>query len=231
MVIYSATWEEHLTQVCTVMDRLRQAGLTAKPRKCQFGMAECTYLGHVVGGGAVKPHPSKVEAVASFPIPQTKKEVRAFLGLSGYYRKFIPGYAGIDVPLTDLTRKLAPNKVQWTPECEAAFNQLKTHLCSAPILRSSDFSRQFILQTHASERGVGAVLAQVDDQGEEHPVAYFSRKLLPRETHYSTVEKECLAIKLGVQAFRVYLLGQSFVVQTDHRCLEWLDRLNTTTHD
>jgi len=92
-------------------------------------------------------------------------------------------------------------------------------------LRSPDFDKQFLVQTDASERGVGAVLAQFDDQGEEHPVAFFSRKLLPRETHYSTVEKECLAIKLGVQAFRVYLLGRSFVVETDHRCLEWLDRV------
>ena len=181
VVIYSATWEEHLTHVYTVLDQLRQAALTAKHRKCQFGMAECAYLGHVVGGGEVKPYTSKVEAVASFT-------ESLFLGTLG-----LPS--------------LVPNKVPWTLESEAAFNQLKSRLCSKPIFTSPDFSRQFLLQTDASERGGGAVLAQVDDQREEHPVAYFSRKLLPREAHYSIVEKECLAIKLGVQAFRVYLLG------------------------
>ena len=225
VVIFSTTWEDHLKAVRSVLGRLRQAGLTAKPRKCQFGMKECTYLGHVVGGGVVKPHVSKLEAVASFPVPKTKKEVRTFLGLSGYYRKFIPGYAGIAIPLTDLTRKSAPTTVCWTEECEKAFSQLKALLCSEPVLRSPDFSRDFVLQTDASERGVGAVLAQIDDQGEEHPVAYFSRKLLPREVNYSTVEKECLAVKLGVNAFRVYLLGRSFQVETDHRCREWLDRM------
>ena len=224
VVLFSTTWEDHLTNVRMVLGRLRQAGSTAKPRKCQFGMAECVYLGHVVGGGVVRPLPSKVDAVASFPVPKTKKEVRTFLGLSGYYRRFIPEYARIATSLTDLTRKSAPNCIRWTSECQEAFQQLKVLLCSGPVLKSPDFSREFVLQTDASERGVGAVLSQVDDLGEDHPVAYYSRKLLPREENYSTVEKECLGIKLGVNAFRVYLLGRRFVVQTDHRCLEWLDR-------
>ena len=98
-------------------------------------------------------------------------------------------------------------------------------MCSSPVLQSPDFSNPFILQTDASDRGVGAVLSQLDDQGDDHPIAYFSRKLLPREERYSTIEKECLAIKLAVQHFRVYLLGRPFVIQTDHRSLEWLDRL------
>ena len=98
-------------------------------------------------------------------------------------------------------------------------------LCQSPVLRSPDFKKQFILQTDASDRGVGAVLSQMGDDGKEQPVAYFSRKLLPREVRYSTIEKECLAIKLGVEAFRVYLLGREFVVQTDHRSLVWLNKL------
>ena len=156
MVIFSTTWEDHLKGVRSVLGRLRQGGLTAKPRKCQFGMEECTYLGHVVGGGMVKPHVSKLEAVASFPVPKTKKEVRTVLGLSGYYRKFIPGYAGIAIPLTDLTRKSAPTSVCWTEQCEKAFRQFKAHLCAEPVLRSPDFNRDFVLQTDASERGVGS---------------------------------------------------------------------------
>ena len=100
VVIYSTTWREHLTHIHTVLQQLRQAGLTAKPQKCQFAMKECVYLGHVVGGGQVKPLPSKVDAVSSYPIPQTKKQVHTLLGLTGYYKKFIPNYAEIAAPLS-----------------------------------------------------------------------------------------------------------------------------------
>ena len=151
--------------------------------------------------------------------------MRTFLGLTGYYRHFIPEYSSIAAPLTDLTKKSSPNQVVWSAQCDGAFVRLKQLLCSSPILQSPDFTRPFILQTDASDRGVGAVLSQVGSDGEEHPVGYFSRKLLPWEERYSTVEKECLAIKLAVSAFRVYLLGRKFVIQTDHRSLQWLDRL------
>lgn len=147
------------------------------------------------------------------------------MGLTGYYRKFIKDYSTIALPLIDLTRKSKSNALQWTVDCEHAFDQLKYHLCSSPVLMSPDFSRDFVLQTDASDRGVGAVLSQIDKEGVEHPVAYYSCKLLPREEKYSTVKKECLAIKFGIQNFRVYLLGRPFTVETDHRCLEWLDRL------
>ena len=113
----------------------------------------------------------------------------------------------------------------WNERCEAAFKILKDLLCSAPVLQSPDFERDFVLQMDASDVGVGAVLSQVDDMGADHPVAYFSRNLLPSEQKYSTIEKECLAIKLATRAFRAYLLGKPFIVQTDHLALEWLDRL------
>ena len=124
----------------------------------------------------------KSQAVRKYPTPRTKKQVRAFLGLTGYYRKFIPSYADLATTLTDLTKKQAPNRTCWTPECEKAFVALKEVLCAQPILRSPDFDREFVLQTDASDRGVGAVLSQYNDYGDEHPIAYFSRKLLPRET-------------------------------------------------
>ena len=188
-------------------------------------MQQCSYLGHIVGNGVVRPELDKVEAVRSSATPQTKTDVRAFLGLTGYYRRFIPDYATIALPLTDLTKKTAPNQVQWGQKCEQSFNRLKELLCSSPILRSPDFSRPFVLQTDAWDRGVGAVLTQKDDNGEEHPVSYYSRKLLPREQQYSTVEKELLVIKLATNAFRVYLLGRPFFIVTNHRSLEWLERL------
>ena len=225
LVIFSSSWPDHMQHLRAVIQRLQGAGLTVKPRKCQLGMTKCIYLGHIVGGGQVEVETAKVQAIQEFGVPRTKKEVRSFLGLTGYYRKFIPSYSSVASPLTDLTRKCMPNQVVWTPECAAAFEKLKSLLCSAPVLQAPNFEKQFIVQTDASERGVGAVLSQLDESGADHPVAYFSRKLLPREERYSTVEKECLAVKLGIQAFRVYLLGKPFVVQTDHRALQWLDRV------
>ena len=142
----------------------------------------------------MQPEQSKLEAVKDYPTPTSKKQVRTFLGLTGYYRKFIPAYADLAATLTDLTRKSTPNRAHWTEECNRASLSLKEALCSQPILRSPDFDRVFTLQTDASDRGVGAVLSQTDENGQEHPVAYFSRNLLPRETRYSTVEKEWLAI-------------------------------------
>ena len=181
IIVYSKTWTEHLQHIQQVMERLQKAGLKVKRKKCQFGMSRCVYLGQVIGSGVVEPEASKVEAIQSFSVPETRKEVRAFLGLTGYYRKFIPDFASIAAPLSDLTRKSSPNRFKWTPECNAAFTTLKQKMCSSPVLKTPDFAKPFTLQTDASARGVGAVLSQMSDTGEEHPVGYFSRKLLPRE--------------------------------------------------
>ena len=225
LIIFSDTWEHHMQHLTLILQQLRKANLTVKPQKCQLGMAECVYLGHTVGRGVVRPEMSKVEAIQAFTQPTTKKQVRAFLGITGYYRKFIPNYSTLAAPLTDLTKKNRPTQVTWTPECDLAFHELKTYLCTSPVLNSPNFSKQFIVQTDASDRGVGAVLSQYSSDNQIHPVAYFSKKLLPREQRYSTIEKECLAVKLGIEAFRFYLMGRTFNVQTDHRALVWLDRL------
>ena len=171
-----------------------------------------SYLGHVIGGGRLKPDPSKVRAVRDYPQPVTKRDIQAFLGLVGYYRRFIPQFATVAAPLTDLTRKCRPQHVIWNAETEVAFQKLKDLLMETPVLGVANPSRSYVLQTDASERGLGAVLSQADDQGEEHPIAYASRKLLPRETNYSTIEKECLAIVWALKFFHVYLYGQSFVI-------------------
>ena len=229
IVVYSQSWEEHMDHLRLVLQRLRLAGLTVKTRKCQLGTNKCVYLGYVIGNGEVRPESSKLKAVQEFSVPHTKKGVRAFLGLTGYYRRFIPDYASIACPLTDLTRKSQPsNNVQWSLECDTAFKKLKQALCSNPVLRGPNFDLRFYLQTDASERGIGTVLSQVDSNGKDHPVAFFSKKLLPREQRYSTIEKECLAIKKGIQVFRTYLMGRPFTILTDHRSLEWLDRLKDT---
>ena len=230
LFFFSNSGNEHLAHVHAVLEMLKEAGLTAKARKCEFGASQCVYLGHVVGSGIVKPDHDKTVAIQAVQCPQTKTKVRVFLGITGYYRRFIKHYSTVAAPLSDLTRRSAPNTVKWTQECEKDFRHLKQLLCSTPILKSPNFDKQFILQTDASDRGVGAVLSQKDDNNEEHPVAYWSKKLLPREQKYSTIEKECLAIKLGICAFRVYLMGCPFIIETDHRSLQWMERLKETNN-
>ncbi len=211
VVIYSASWEQHIVHLQEVFARLRQAGLTLKVEKCKFARESTPYLGHVVGSGEVRPDPAKMQAVNDCKVPETKKDVRAFLGRVGYYRRFIPEFSTIAAPLTDLTRKRKPNNIEWTKDCAEAFQKLKKTLLSSSVLKVADSSRQFILQTDASDRGLGAVLSQKNDQGVEHPVAYASRKLLPREVNYATIEKECLAIVWALRFFHIYLYGQQFL--------------------
>ena len=115
--------------------------------------------------------------------------------------------------------------MKWDLECEKVFKELKAQLCSAPVLRTPDFGAPFMLQTDASDYGIGGVLSQIDASGEEHPVAYYSRKLAPREKNYATIEKECLSIKAAIQNFRVYLVGTKFTVVTDHKALKWLNTM------
>ena len=171
LIVFSETFEEHFHQLRKVLQRLREVGLTAKAKKCLFGADHCVYLGHLVGGGVVRPELTKLSAVEQFPAPTTKKQVRIFLGLTGYYRRFIPHYSSIATPLTDLTRKTAPTMVVWSKTCDFSFKKLKELMCTMPVLSSPDFEREFILQTDASERGIGAVSSQCDVDGQEHPVA------------------------------------------------------------
>ena len=193
IVVYSNSWVDHCRHLRDILDRLRKSGLTAKPKKCCIGQSEARYLGHVIGNGKIKPEAIKVKAIVDYPRPITKREVRQMLGLASYYRRYVPGFANLVAPLNDLTKKNAPLTVIWTPECEDAFVRLKSLMSSAPILSAPNFDIPFVVQVDASDRGLGAVLSQID-KGEEHPVCFLSRKLLPREQNYSTIEKECLAI-------------------------------------
>ncbi|KAG7485602.1 hypothetical protein JOB18_014053 [Solea senegalensis] len=224
VIIHSETWEQHMQQVGAVLESLRRAGLTANPGKCAVGRREVRYLGYHLGGGQVRPQIQKTAAVAACPRPKTKKEVRRFLGLAGYYRRFIPAFSELTSPLTDLTRKGASDPVQWTEPCQLAFERVKQALCGEPLLYTPNFSLPFILQTDASNSGLGAVLSQ-EVEGVDRPVLYISRKLAQREVSYSTVEKECLAIRWAVGALRYYLLGRPFTLWSDHAPLQWLHRM------
>ena len=160
------------------------------------------YLGYLIGEGGIRPDPKKVEAVLAYKQPEIRSEVSAFLGLTGYYRKFVPAYATIAAPLTELLKKGKPECIAWSAACDEAFVTLKECLTKTPILRVPDPKQRLIVQTDASDVGVGAVLSQQDDDGEEHPIAYASRKLQFRETKYSAVEKECLAIVWALKYFK-----------------------------
>ncbi len=178
-------WQRHMVHLWEVLRALRGAGLTANPKKCAIGRVEVRYLGFHLGHGQVRPQIDKTAAIAACPRPNTKKEVRQFLGLAGYYRRFIPDYSELTSPLTDLTKKEVPDTVQWTERCQQVFTQVKAALCGGPLLHSPDFSLPFLLQTDASDRGLTQEIG-----GEERPVLYISRKLSKRETMYSTIEKE-----------------------------------------
>uniref|UniRef100_A0A8C2BR64 Gypsy retrotransposon integrase-like protein 1 n=1 Tax=Cyprinus carpio TaxID=7962 RepID=A0A8C2BR64_CYPCA len=227
IIIFSNDWQRHMQHLRAVLRSLRGAGLTANPKKCAIGRVEVRYLGFHLGHGQVRPQIDKTAAVATCPRPKTKKEVRQFLGLAGYYRRFIPNYSDLTSPLTDLTKKEVPDTVQWTEPCQQAFTQVKAALCGGPLLHSPDFSLPFLLQTDASDWGLGAVLSQ-EIEGEERPVLYISRKLSKREAKYSTIEKECLAIRWAVLTLRYYLLGREFTLCSDHAPLQWLHRMKDT---
>lgn len=193
--------------------------------KCRFGGNRVLYLGHLIGSGELKPDPRKVQAVRDYPQPKTKKDVRAFLGLVVYYCRFIPQFASVAAPLSDLTRKGQPQLINWTEIQETAFKALKHSLMETPLLLVADPGKPYTLQTDASDRGLGAVLSQASDNWEKLPVAYASRKLLPQELNYSTIEEECLAVVWALKFFHVYLYGQPFLIQTDHQPLAWLQRM------
>ena len=162
MIVYSSTWEEHLGHLKQVFTCLRRANLSLKLGKCQFGVKQVEYFGHVIGGRVIFPNPKKLEAVLHYKCPETKTDVKSFLGLTGYYCKFVPQYTSISAPLSNLLKKGKRERVEWTTKCEQAFQTLKTKLGEPPLLIVPDFSKPFVVQTDASNVGIGAVLTKRD---------------------------------------------------------------------
>jgi len=193
---------DHDRKLRDVFRRLRQYNLKLQPDKCEFLRKEVTFLGHKISEHGVEPDTCKVESVKSFPTPKTVKQLKGFLGLVGYYRKFIPQFSKLAAPLQKLLKKDA--KYVWEESQEIAFRTLKQKLISQPILQYPDFSREFILTTDASNDGAGAVLSQ-GKIGKDLPIAYASRSFNKAERNYSTVEKELAAIVWGIKHFRPYL--------------------------
>ena len=169
IIIHSPSWDIHLRQLRAVLGELRRAGLTANPAKCRLGLEETLYLGYQVGRGKVRPQDDKVAAIRDWPRPTTKKQVKSFLGLVGYYQRFIPGFATMAHPLNELTRKALPDRVRWTETTETAFGVLRGALYCEPVLITPDFSLPLIVHTDASEVGLGGgPLAGPDGRGTPH---------------------------------------------------------------
>ena len=222
IIIFSSSWSEHLWHIQQVLNRIRSAGLTVKKSKCVFANAEVEFLGHKVGLGKVEPRYKTVQALIEFPRPSDVKQVRSFLGLAGYYRRFLPHFADISTSLTNLLRKGV--KFCWTTEAEIAFLDLKSRLASRPILRPPNFTLPFAMAVDASDVAIGANLFQVIDNV-EHPICYFSKRLDCHQQRYSTIEKEALALVLSARNFSVYFGSQPVTVYTDHSPLQFIQRM------
>lgn len=223
LIIFSRSFDEHLIHLEKVFKRLREADVKLKPSKCHFVKSQVEYLGHIVSAEGVRPNPAKISAVKEFPVPKNVKDLRAFLGLCNYYRRFVKGFAQIASPLNKLTSKHA--KFSWSPDCQTAFESLKQALTSAPILSYPDFRLPFHLFVDASQTGIGLTLGQIID-GNERVIAYAGRDLNPAERNYSATEREALAVIDGIKRFQPYLQGQKFTIHTDHNALRWLMSLD-----
>jgi len=218
VIVFGENLEVHNERLREVFDRMRKYNLKLQPDKCEFLRKEVSYLGNVVRQTGVKPDEKRIEAVRDYPEPKTSRELKGFLGLAGYYRRFIPNFSKISKPLTQLLKKNTP--YIWNDKTENAFITVKT-LTNEPLLQYPDFTRPFVLTTDASNDAIGAVLSQ-GPIGKDLPIAYASRTLNNAERNYPTVEKELLAIVWGCKYFRQYLYGRTFTIVTDHRPLTWI---------
>jgi hypothetical protein len=226
--IRSNSWHEHLQHVEIVFKRLAENCVSLNAKKCAVGGATVCYLGYQVGGGCVAPLSAKIDAISRIPLPKTKKELRSFIGVLSFYRRFIPYFADIAAPLTDLLKGKRKSDVTltWNQAATHAFEKLKAALTSRPVLKAPEFEEAFEIYTDASNVGIAAVLTQEEDNTPK-PVVYFSRKLLPQESRYSTIEKELLAIIAALDAFATYVGYGPVIVHSDHQPLSWLKRCTT----
>ena len=219
IIVLGSSFENHMANLGHVFDRLVCHGLKLKAPKCSLFQDEARYLGHVVSANGVQTDPDKIRAVNDWPVPHTKKEVKSFLGLCAYYRRFIGGFSTIAKPLHVLTEERTP--YIWSKECQNAFEMLKKRLTESPILAYPTSDGEFILDCDASHTGLGAVLSQIQD-GAEKVIEFYSKTLSKPEQNYCATRKELLAIVKAIEHFNCYLYGRKFRVRSDHSALRWL---------
>jgi hypothetical protein len=217
--VHSECWEDHLRHLEAVFSKLREVNLKLNPGKCCFAAKSITFLGHVVSQQGTRPDPSKVIAIAHFPVPRTVTNVRSFLGLTGYYRNYVWGYSRLAVPLFELTKRDVA--FVWDLGCQEAFETLKGALVAPPILTRPDFNKPFCLDVDSSLKGVGVILSQKEGRM-ERVIAYASKGLTSVQRKFHPMEGECYALIWGIMHFRQYLHRTHFILRTDHKPLEWL---------
>ena len=227
VLAHTSEWLKHIEVLRDFFSRVKKANLTLKPSKCELGYDKVEFLGYTITGDSVGPKASKITQIIDAERPATKKQVRSFLGMVNFYRRFIPTCATLTSPLSDLTKKNCSNLVQWGDRQEEAFEKLKQLLYQAPILKLPDINLPYIIQTDASNTGIGAVLLQ-EHNGIKHPICYISRKLLQREKNYSVSERECLAVIWAIHKLQRYISQTEFTLETDHRPLECLNKGTVT---
>ena len=216
LIVLGRNYQEHFDNIVKVMEALGSQGMKINLKKCTFFKSEVDFLGHKVSRRGIEPCPDKVEAIHNYPTPGSSKEVASFLGLAGYYRKFIKGFGEIARPLEALKKK---GSFKWGEEEEQAFSKLKEMLVCDQVLAYPKFDRPFFVTTDASNVAIGGVISQLDDEGRERPISFASRALKGAELNYSTLEKEALGILWVVERHRYILLGYPIHIKSDHRPL------------
>ena len=217
---FSKTWKEHLADLRVLFSRLRDKGYQLGAEKCQFGFKEIAYVGHLVGKNGIRPDPEKIIPFKKYPVPQTVKQVKSFLGAAGFFRKFIKSFAAVAEPLTRLTRK--DIKWEWGVDQKDSFEKLKSALISKPILCHPDWDRDFYLEVDGSSISVGGQLTQRDDLGRTRVVCYLSKKLSDTQSRWKIVEIETYACIWCMDQLRQYITGKKFFLITDHMNIKWL---------
>ena len=213
LIIATDTLDEHLKLLDKVLHRLKSAGLKLKLKKCSFMKEKIVYLGHTISEHGVEVNDLKIQAIQNYPIPTSKKEVKSFLGLAGFYRMFVKDFAKIAAPLTALLKDDAD--FIWSSAQQQAFEALQAELINPPVLRFPDFAKEFFIVTDACDIGIGSCLMQLHE-GKYHPIAYHSRKLKPAEMNYSVTDRESLAVIDALRHFRYIIFGAKITIFTDH---------------
>ena len=232
IIIFSKNELQHLEHLETVFSHLREARLKMKRSKCDFFKKEIHYLGHLISTEGISPLPNKLDCIQHMPVPKNAKEIKQFLGLTGYYRKFVPRFADISRPLTTLTKK--DQKFDWTPACQKSFDLLKETLCSEPILKYADTSKPYTLYTDASKFGWAGVLTLshttvIDGKSSttDHPVTFVSGLFRGSQLNWAALTKEAFAIYMSVKKLSFYLTDATILLRSDHKPLEKFLQKNT----
>ena len=219
ILIFSSTLEEHVNHLSIIFNKLREHNLRLKLKKCSFLKMETHYLGFIINEFGIKPDELKIDAIRSLPVPTCVREVRSFIGMCSYYRRFIPNFSQIAEPIIALTRKYTHFK--WSDVHQKAFEFLKDSLTAVPLLVYPDSNKPYVLYTDASDSCIGACLTQECD-GDEKPIYYLSHKLSKSQCKWSVVEKEAFAIHFALQKLDYYLHDAQFIIKTDHKPLKYL---------